>query len=304
MRAYVHVGMPKAGSTAIQLSMNAQETDLLQNHGIHFGPQDLRFRNDFDIYCACAEGQRDRFRELLTKRREIALESKAEKVIFSCERFFELAEDPTNFSSFVQCFADIFDEQLEFIVVYRDLRSFIKSHATQLIYNGGITYGNLGLSLWIVRLLQAYFDLAFKVTFINFNIARVDSGLYNTFLGLITGEEKRERERYENITPRRSLAYASILGQICKLESVLQNADINSATIDFLRGTINDECDRMLSNGESAVEMNILNHLGGLLEDRITRYADVSIGRLDASAREFVDKLNSARIITNKYLGN
>jgi hypothetical protein len=300
MRAYLHVGMPKAGSTAIQLSLAAHEPELLKDYGIYYGPLDQRFQNDYDIFCAHLAGQKGLLRDLLLKKRQNAYALNATKIIFSCERFFEIAENPNEFSEFVQHFAEIFDNSVEFIVVYRDLRSFIKSHATQLIYNGGITYNNMGLASWVARLLEAYHDLPFKVSFINFNVAKNESRLYGNFLELISDRPCHENERFENITPARPLAYAAILGQICKVESVLQGKDINSREIDLLRSSINEKFDILWTCGpEQSEEKHMMTYLSRLMEECISRYIDGSIQRLDDPRRLFLEKLESSNIITN-----
>jgi hypothetical protein len=304
MKAYVHVGMPKAGSTAIQLGLAEHEPELLRNHGIYYGPLDLRFKNDFDVYCAHKAARKSLVRDLLLTRRRAAANANAKKAVFSCERFFEIAENPQEFEEFVQCFEDIFEGEVEFIVVYRDLRSFIKSHAIQSLYNGGVTYGNMGLAFWIVRMLKAHYDLHFTVNFLNYNRAKKASCLNATFLELVSGEPCPEEERFENITPSRPLAYASILGQICKIEALLQNADINSREVDLVRSSINQRFDQVwLSSAERTDEKDLFSLLSRLLEDRITKYADFSIRRLDESAVQFLEKLDNSLIVRNEHVG-
>ncbi len=303
MRAFVHVGMPKAGSTAIQLSLAAREQDWLRGYGIYYGPLDLRFKNDFDIYCAHKAARTSLVRDLLVTRRRAAADVNAKKVVFSCERFFEIAENPEEFREFVRYFEDIFEGSVEFIVVYRDLRSFIKSHATQLLYNGGITYGNLGLAFWIVRMLKAHYDLPFPVNFLNYNLAKKESCLNATFLELVSGQPCNEKERFENITPSRPLAYASVLGQICKIEALLQNEDINSHEIDSVRGSINERFDQVwLSSAEQTGEKDLFNLLSRFLEDRIAKYADFCIRRLDEPAVRFLEMLDSSLIVENEHV--
>jgi hypothetical protein len=303
MKAYVHVGMPKAGSTAIQLGLAEREPELLRGHGIYYGPLDLRFRNDFDVYCAHKAGRKPFVRDLLLTRRRAATDVGAKKVVFSCERFFEIAENPQEFSEFVQYFEDIFEGAVEFIVVYRDPRSFIKSHATQLLYNGGITYGNMGLAFWVARMLRAHYDLRFAVNFINYNRAKKKACLNATFLELVSGEPCHERERFENITPSRPLAYASVLGQICKIEALLQNADINSHEIDLVRSSVSERFDHVwLSSAERTEEKDLFGSLSRLLEDRIEKYADFSIRRLDESTVRFLEKLDNSLIVKNEFV--
>jgi len=303
MKAYVHVGMPKAGSTAIQLGLAEREPELLRDRGIYYGPLDLRFKNDFDVYCAHKAGRKPLVRDLLLTRRRAAADANAKRVVFSCERFFEIAENPQEFNQFTQYFEEVFEGAVEFIVVYRDLRSFIKSHGTQLLYNGGITYGNMGLAFWIVRMLKAHYDLPFTVKFINYNRAKKGACLNATFLELVSGEPCCEKERFENITPSRPLAYASVLGQICKIEALLQNTDINSREIDLVRSSISERFDQVwLSSAERTEEKNLFGLLSWLLEDRITKYADFSIRRLDESAVRFLEKLDNSLIVKNEHV--
>ena len=302
MRAYVHVGMPKAGSTAIQLSLATCKADLLRTHGIYYCPSDSKFQNDFDIYCAHKGRRRSLVHDLLFARQRAAADLGAKKIVFSCERFFEIAENPDEFAEFIRHFEEMFEGSLEFVVVYRGLRSFIKSHATQLLYNGGITYGNMGLAFWIVRMLKAHYDLPFKVNFLNYDLAKRDACLYGKFLELVSGQRCHEKERYENITPPRPLAYAAILGQICKLESLFQSADINSPEIDSVRDSINQRFDQLwLSGAERKEEREILDTLSRALDDRIEKYADLSIKRLDDPGRAFLEKLGSSMIVENGY---
>jgi hypothetical protein len=240
---------------------------------------------------------------LLTRRRAAA-DARAKKVVFSCERFFEIAENLQEFNEFAQYFEDIFEGAVEFIVVYRDPRSFIKSHATQLLYNGGITYGNMGLAFWVVRMLRAHYDLPFAVNFINYNRAKKEACLNATFLELVSGEPCQESERFENITPSRPLAYASVLGQICKIEALLQNADINSREIDLVRSSISERFDEVwLSSAERTEEKDLFGLLSRFLEDRITKYADFSILRLDEAAARFLEKLDNSLIVQNEHVG-
>jgi hypothetical protein len=240
--------------------------------------------------------------DLLFARQRAAADLGAKKIVFSCERFFEIAENPDEFAEFIRHFEEMFEGSLEFVVVYRGLRSFIKSHATQLLYNGGITYGNMGLAFWIVRMLKAHYDLPFKVNFLNYDLAKRDACLYGKFLELVSGQRCHEKERYENITPPRPLAYAAILGQICKLESLFQSADINSPEIDSVRDSINQRFDQLwLSGAERKEEREILDTLSRALDDRIEKYADLSIKRLDDPGRAFLEKLGSSMIVENGY---
>jgi hypothetical protein len=304
MRAYIHVGMPKAGSTTIQLGLSAHETDFLGNYGIHYGPLDRSFQNDFELYRAYASGKREWVRDLISKKRQAASEAGAQKVVFSCERFFELADQSEKYGEFICSFADIFDGSIEFIIVYRDLRSFIKSYTTQLIYNGGITFNNMRLASWIMRSLRYHYDLPFRVAIINFNFAKKNNNLFNTFLELVAAQPCHESERYENITPNRPVAYASILGQICKLEALLLEEDINSRQIDVVRTSISREFDRLWNESpEGSEEKKLFSQLNQILEGSIERYIEKSIELMSEPERALMDALDSAKVLVNEERG-
>jgi hypothetical protein len=72
----------------------------------------------------------------------------------------------------------------------------------------------------------------------------------------------------------------------------------------LVRSSISERFDEVwLSSAERTEEKDLFGLLSRFLEDRITKYADFSILRLDEAAVRFLEKLDNSLIVQNEHVG-
>lgn len=130
MKAYIHIGNHKTGSTTIQNSLKLKSEILLSKYGILY-PQTFQIRNAHHLFPATFLNDKHIFGEALHQTKEMLMDDlkkeieikKPNVVVISSEEFFRFqGEDISKLDSFM----NIFDE-IEIIVYLRNQLDHIES---------------------------------------------------------------------------------------------------------------------------------------------------------------------------------
>lgn len=273
--------MPKCGSTSIQNTIEQNTPALLKDHGIYYDPQHHEFNNDYHAYELVVRNAEDDLARYVDNKLERAAKNGAGRVLFSSENLFSIAEDRTQLSLFVSVLEKV-NLPCTLIIVIRMLEQFMKSYILQLIANGSVSFTNLGLANWILRVFNSFHATHFDTAVISLDRCREQKELVRKFVSVITGYEVLIVDRVDNVTPKRPVLYTALEGQICKFQSLNLNTNINGYEMDHLRMALSKQFDQIYRSAEDRGERGLgelIDLLSGSLENHIDEYIRLSIDR-------------------------
>lgn len=272
----VHLGMPKAASTSIQLALHAAQDSLLTPAGIWFRAPDGEF-SDYLLYDLLAAEELAGIREYLEPKILAATEAGADTVILSAERLFTIVPMQERLTQLASVLSEWADE-VSFAVVVRELKPFMRSYIVQMVYNGALPLHTPRLAEWIADQAAAIETCGFPVHFLSLHESHDGRNIAEALLSATTGRELPIDMAVVNATPIRPVLYALAEGVASRLHSLDRSQDVNSGGMDRYRTEFANAFDRSVKSSPDRGEVHrVLYELDSLLETKIGNYIDQSL---------------------------
>jgi hypothetical protein len=275
-RIVVHLGMPKAASTSIQLALHEAQESRLTPAGIWYIPPN-GILTDYLLYDMLAAQDLEEVRAYARTKIASAKKVGAETVIFSAERLFTLDDMSGRLELLGELLSEL-AEEVCFCVVVREIRSFMRSYIVQMIYNGAVPLENSRLAEWTARQLHAIAECRFPVKLLPLNHETESLNLAETLIATTTGQELLLRMGRINVTPFRPISYALAEGLAARLHALPRKEDVNSVAMDCFRTEFADSFDETVRASKDRGEVHrVLYGLDALLEEKIAEYIERSL---------------------------
>lgn len=282
MRVVMHVGMPKAGSTAMQEALAAHRTEILESYGIdYWQAADEIFPNHNALFESL---NRENWGEAQRRAHEVvdhARQSGASVCLLSSEMFLLLADRP----DILRRLSSVFGEcaaQVEYLIYLRDLRSFLRSYLTQLFANGTFNVEDDQIAVFYCNLVQSYANSGPSCTIINYERATRGGGVLAELIRHCSGRMCSLPLSKLNVTPARPIAHYALAGIVSRLTAVSNGVHINAREIDELRIAM-----ESMYDGDADVREAIARY-EVLLQPALDRYIDTAIAALSSEQIKFL----------------
>lgn len=289
-KVVIHLGMPKAGSTSIQLALRAAQETALTPNRIWFTPVGDAF-NDCAIYDMLVTQNLDGLRQYSEAKICTAANAGADVVIFSAERLFTLdraQEQIVLLGEIMQGWAT----EVTFVVVIRDLAEFLRSYITQMIYNADVTLEDNGLAKWVIGQMQAIGNCGFPVDFLGLHAGKHDCNIAERLVGASTGRKLDIPLERANVTPSRPLIYALAEGLTARIHAIDSGDDVNATGLDAFRTDFATAYDNSVYAASDPGEVyRVLMRLNKIIEDQITEYIDRCLQKCPPQDLVFYNKI-------------
>lgn len=284
LKVFIHVGVPKGGSTSFQNALQGAGEDFLCSHRISYLP-DGGSNNNSEIYKIIQNQDCRSLINYIFRILEYAVQMGAENIIISCETLFNI----DNFKEKVKILLEIFDSisvQVEFLLVIRELQSHLNSYLRQNLYNGSISLDDTQLASWVVGQMMGLVRSGFAVRVLQFEDLVSSGNLPSAILQRMGFPNILLTSERANVTPDRPLLYALAEGTLARLEAIKRSIDINSLDLDIYRTTLREKYDAMAHRDNSAILQ-----ISSEIENEVARYIDDSIASMPDDCRRFYDEL-------------
>lgn len=291
-RAILHVGLPKAGSTSLQLAVHRNRRPLREDFGLYSCPWPDDALNDYALHGLLVEGRMAEARRVLRGYAENAEAARCKAVLISCERFFEFGESPATLDPFIALLHEVFAGGVEGVIVLRALEPLLRSYILQQINNGGISFDKISLAAWFVRCTLAWWDAPIPMQAIGFEKSTAHGGLSETCLWRITGEITGIRDETANRTPNVPLAVAAGAGVAARLAAIRLDEDINADAVDVVRQET-----RAALPPDSAAALAAVE---ALIETELQAYLDATLRHLPPDMRRRYEQLQTRPWTANR----
>lgn len=301
-KAVVHLGMPKAASTSIQMALHAAQDATLLPNGIWFRPLDEAF-NDCVLYDHLVDGDEAAIGAYAKAKMEAAAAAGADTVIFSAERLFmidEVGEQTKRLGEIIGRWAD----EVSFVVVLRELRPFLRSYVVQMMYNGAVTLENYRLAEWIIDQARSIAECGFPVDFLSMEREEDSRNIAEALVGAGAGREIRLDLERANVTPGRPLIYALAEGFAARIHAIDCRMDVNSQPLDEFRTQFAGRYDRTMKATTDAAEVyRVVQELNAAVEEQVSVFIDRCFEQCDPEKRAYYDALVAGRAPSNIEIG-
>lgn len=286
----VHLGMPKAGSTSIQLALKAAQQTRLTPNAIWFAPQDDAI-NDCPLYAMLVKGERAAMRAYCAAKIDDAVAAGADTVIFSAERLFTIDDAEQRIAQLGNVLREWADD-VSFVIVLRDMRDFLRSYITQMIYNAGISLDDNFLAEWVVDQVRAIRQCGFRVDFIPLERRDSNRNLAEALVSVSTGREIDIALEVANVTPARPLVYALAEGLGARLAAIDSAEDVNSLEVNRFRTEFCDIYDRTMRRSDHAHEVfGIVQRVDAVIRDKVESYVQKTVRVCDFEKLKYYEDL-------------
>lgn len=276
----VHVGMPKAASTSIQLALHGGQESLLTPAGIWFRAPNGEF-SDYVLYDLLAAQDLAGIREYTDAKVAAAIEAGADTVIFSAERLFTIMPMNERMAQLAELLREWADE-VSFAVVVRELKPFMRSYIVQMIYNGAVPLETPKLAEWIIDQARSVSDSGCAVDVLSLEQENGGRNIAEALLETTTGRPLAIDLGRLNATPVRPIIYALAEGLVARLHSLDAAQDVNSGSMDQYRTRFAHSFDESVKASPDRGEVHrVLYQLDALLENKIEHYIDQSLAICD-----------------------
>jgi hypothetical protein len=302
-KAVVHLGMPKAASTSIQMALHAAEDATLVPNGIWFSPLDDAF-NDCVLYDHLVDGDEAAIGAYAKAKMEAAAAAAADTVIFSAERLFmidEVGEQTKKLGEIIGQWAD----EVSFVVVLRELGPFLRSYVVQMMYNGAVTLENYRLAEWIIDQARSIAECGFPVDFLSMERKDESRNIAEALVGVGAGREIRLELDRANVTPGRPLIYALAEGFAARIHAIDCRMDVNSQPLDEFRTDFARRYDRTMKATTDAAEVyRVVQELNGAVEEQVSFFIDRCFEQCDPEKRAYYDALLTGQAPSEIEIGD
>ena len=301
VKLYVHMGMPKCGSTTVQNMASRLSTDLREKYGIYYGRLDVVYNNHYSFSNICRaasdlQGGINYLNEILRN----ALDQSCNAALVSSEELFYVLEDPKQKYFFENCIKDSgFSKEVEFILVHRDFRAFALSYIRQLMANGRYVCSkdNLDLGVYIYRLIDEFKSLEGFRTLIRLeNDSRIsDADLFPSRFFSALGVDTlttRIPNLHDNAMNKSFICMDYLGGLLAGIDSLIQGLAINGPELDLVR-------DEIRNRPRSPEVSEFTSRLDKEVFDRIQALIFCMQTRIDADAKSSFNQkeLNDAILL-------
>lgn len=252
MKAILHIGLNKCGSTSIQNYLHNNE-ELIKSYGIYYKSDDLHFKNNFELYKLANYENNDQIDSYIENYILEANKNKAKTIVFSCENFMYLLEDE---GRKIKKLIEILEKkglQVEILLITRSIHKYLYSYIRQLAANGeSMSQKNISfLAAYIMQLLQNLLSLNKNVVIKNIADLEKNLGLIKYFEKEVLGIETTiDKNLNLNKTDSRGFICSFLISQILLTESQITQTDINSENIDTLKTDLIIQIDKMFENNQ------------------------------------------------------
>lgn len=286
----VHLGMPKAGSTSIQLALKAAQQTRLTPNAIWFAPQDDAI-NDCRLYAMLVNRERAAMRAYCAAKIERAVADGADTVIFSAERLFTIDDAEQRIAQLGDLLSEWADE-VSFVIVVRDMREFLRSYITQMIYNAGVSLDDNFLAEWVVDQVRAITRCGYRVDFIRLERRDSNRNLAEALVSVATGRQIDIALEPANVTPSRPLVYALAEGLGARLAAIDTGDDVNSAEVNRFRTELCEHYDQMMRRSDHAHEVfSVVNGVDAVIRQKVESYVHQTVRVCDFEKLKYYDDL-------------
>lgn len=281
MRVVVHVGMPKAGSTAMQETLAANREEMLREHGIdYWQADDEPFPNHNSLYESLNEEDWDEARRRAHELLNHAILRGASVCLISNEMLLLLADRPAILERLPSIFGP--GARVEYLIYLRDFRKFLRSYLLQLFANGTFNVEDDQLARFYCDLVRNYAQSGSPCTIINYEKATAESDVLAELVRHCSGHTPRVAAYKANVSPSRPAAHYALAGIVCRLTAVSRNVHVNSGEIDKLRLTM-----EALYDDDPQLRATI-DQYEKLLAPAVDRYIEVALAALSDEQRKFL----------------
>jgi len=282
--------MPKAGSTSIQLALHGAQDSTLARQGIWFTPPNSEF-NDCIMYDMLVARDFEGLSRYAETKARAAATAGADIVIFSAERLFTLDEVKMRLAQLAKAMRPWIAE-VSFSVVGREIRGFLRSYITQMIYNADLTLEDHSLAEWVIDQMGLIAESGYPVDFIWLEDQDVERNVAERLVGLATGREVDIPLARANVTPSRPLVYALTEGLVARIRAIQTGGDINATELDGFRTAFATAYDDSVHTTSDPGEVyRVLQRLNQIVEDNIVAYIDRCFQECPAEKLAFYEDL-------------
>ena len=289
-KVVIHLGMPKAGSTSIQLALHAAQESILACNGIWFAPLDAAF-NDCIMYDMLAANDLASLRRYAEAKMWAAARAGADVVIFSAERLFTIEDVKKRMRQLAEAMQP-WAAEVSFAVVAREIRDFLRSYIVQMIYNVEVTLEDHGLAEWVIDQVGLITESGLPVDVIALDVPDGDRNLAERLVSMSTAREVEIALTRANVTPSRPLLYALTEGLVARMRAIELGIDINATELDSFRTAFATAYDDSVHSTSDPGEVyRVLQRMNKIVEDHIAEYIDCCLQECPAEKLAFYDEI-------------
>lgn len=291
VKLIIHVGFPKCGSTSIQRSLY-ENRDVLLSHGVSYIVDETYFRSHYSIaQLGRNSAMHQEMGQALRRQIGFARAAHCTQVVISNEELLFCADEDevgkSFFSEIGRCASEE-DVSVEFVLVVRDRKKFMRSYLLQQVSNG-ISIGKPGFVHffdYFSRLLRTFCDSGFSTKVVSLDAASSGVGLLSVFYKEVLKLSVSFPERNDNSIANRTFVSEVVVGQVCSLFSALSDLHVNSEETDNRRIQVRELIDKQSKSPEVGAFLAALENF--LLEQLDNLYMSAEQGMAPES-RDFWD---------------
>jgi hypothetical protein len=232
---------------------------------------------------------------ILKDKRKQAIFSGCDTIILSSEDLFFMLESEQKIAFLMKALkgSGFTMGHIRFVMVFRDLDSFMRSYLKQLVSNGNILSNDDFVDLYefFIKLIRRFFSLDGVRIAISLDAAKEKNGILSEFFTLVLGKNFIGKERFDNSWGKRTFLSEILCGQLVGLHASNRNLHANEPKSDQYRSELRALVDE--ASAKPAVIKLFVN-----LEKKINAEIDLlltrSRTRLNAMDNDFVSKLFEA----------
>jgi hypothetical protein len=289
-KAVIHLGMPKAASTSIQLALHGAQNLQLVENGIWFTPPDGAF-NDSIMYDMLLAGDAAALSNYVERKTRAAADAGADVVIFSAERLFTIDDVQARIAQLATA-VQPYSAEVSFAVVAREISAFLRSYITQMVYNADVTLDDHGLGEWLVDQIGLISECRLPIYVIPLEREERGRNIAEQLIRVTTGREVQIPLTRANVTPSRPLLYALAEGLVARIAAIEAGGDINATELDEFRTEFANAYDQSVHTTSDPGEVyRVLQRLNQVIEVYVAEYIDRCIRECPVEKLSFYDEM-------------
>ena len=299
MKFIVHVGMPKCGSTTIQNSLADNASRLADEAGIYFASVDGKFNNHKEMAdIVNSASDINFFVNFLKLHIASARRAHCTTILLSTEDLFYFLTNESKINFFYEGFRQVGIKNLDitYVMIYRDLKKFIRSFLHQIISNGhSILNQDLHiLCEFYLKLMGRFFSLDGGRISISLENSVNSGGLLPTFYLEALGVNFKLNDRVDNSRGNRGFASEMLSGPLVGLYEANHGLLNNEPISDQFRAQIRNKIDDASKSEPVGL---LFAEIDEIFEKQLDLAYSKSIGRIQHSEKFFLNALTVERVV-------